>query len=67
VSSLAKGPSSPDLTDATGYVRWDAPADEAWRSVSCTCGNGDAAEGHYLRCAKWVAVLPNHAGGKGSR
>lgn len=33
---------------------------ETWQATACTCGNGED-RGHRLSCAKWVAVLPNHA------
>lgn len=29
-----------------------------WDNSPCSCGQGDNAEKHFFRCAKWDAILP---------
>ncbi len=40
---------------AAQAVTWTAGAESTWNSAFCTCGQGDR-RGHYLSCAKWIAV-----------
>lgn len=50
------------MTDARrpSGVSFRGETEALWQRTDCTCGQGDE-RGHFLRCAKWVAVLPNHA------
>lgn len=47
------------LDQRVGHYNPTVEIVELWPEVACTCGGGEG-DAHYLRCAKWISVLPNH-------